>query len=280
MKNRLTAALLAIFGGFIGAHQFYLRRPGVGIAFVFMFMFFKMATFFSFPFLSLTGLLGLIHGIQYLMMSDQEFDRRYNGATGQNNGWPSQERYSGRGRWTNPQSRPQQQPYPSQQQSRGWRNVEIDPAGPRRNVYKETGMRKYKDFDLSGAIEDFNKSLQLEPNDIATHFNLACAYSLTEQPEKAYQHIVKAVGLGFNDFDRLNTHDDLAFVRIQAQWDDFKASGYKTYKPFDKSPLPENVQPEPQNDMLLEQLNKLNELRQKGLISDAEYATEKGRLNQ
>ncbi|MBP7921992.1 MAG: SHOCT domain-containing protein [Saprospiraceae bacterium] len=30
----------------------------------------------------------------------------------------------------------------------------------------------------------------------------------------------------------------------------------------------------------MDQLNKLNELRQKGLISDAEYALEKRRLNE
>jgi hypothetical protein len=55
--------------------------------------------------------------------------------------------------------------------------------------------------------------------------------------------------------------------------DEFKASGFRTFKHFEKSPF-EQAKPEPQNDLLLDQLNKLNELKEKGLISDAEYVME------
>lgn len=265
MKNRIVAGLLAIFGGAFGAHKFYLRKPGTGIFYVFMFMVFLNARF------PIMFMLGLIEGIGLLMMSDQEFNRRYNGGVQQQQQQPTY----GRGfPWQQQQQQPQQN-----QGGMPWKNVQIPDTNTfRRNIYKESGLRKYKDFDLDGAIEDFQKSLQMEPRDIATHFNIACAYSLTEQGDKAYQHLVKAVEFGFNDFEKLNTHDDLAYVRIQSQWDDFKASGYRTYQPFEKSPLVQE-KPEPQNDLLLDQLNKLNELKQKGLISDAEYAIEKRRLN-
>ena len=63
--------------------------------------------------------------------------------------------------------------------------------------------------------EDFKKGLDIEPNDIALNFNIACAYSLTENKNLAFQHLAKAVNLGFNDYERILTHDDLAFVRIQ-----------------------------------------------------------------
>ncbi|MEP7320331.1 MAG: NINE protein [Saprospiraceae bacterium] len=260
MKNRIVAGLLAIFGGAFGAHKFYLRKPGSGIFYVFMFMVFLNARF------PIMFMIGLFEGLRLLMMSDQEFNRKYNGGIQQ-----QQQQSYGRGfPW-------QQQPQERPQNNMPWKNIQVPEASFRRNVYKESGLRKYKEFDLEGAIEDFQKSLQMEPRDVATHFNIACAYSLTEQGDKSYQHIVKAVEYGFNDFEKLNNHDDLAYDRIQAQWDDFKASGYRSFKPFEKTAF-EPVKPEPQNDLLLDQLNKLNELKQKGLISDAEYVVEKRRL--
>jgi hypothetical protein len=78
--------------------------------------------------------------------------------------------------------------------------------------------------------------------------------------------------MGFNDYEKLSNHDDLAYVRIQKQWDGFKQNGYRQFTPFEKQLFEEK--PEPQNDLLLDQLNKLNELRQ-GLISETEYVMEK-----
>jgi len=100
------------------------------------------------------------------------------------------------------------------------------PAVQRANPFKKSGIKKYKDFDLDGAIVDFNKGLEINPQDVALHFNIANAYSLTEQKEKAYYHLAKAVEMGFSDTEMINTKDDLAFVRIQPEWDTFKANGY------------------------------------------------------
>lgn len=269
MKNRIVAGLLAILLGSVGAHKFYLRKPGAGIFYIFLFMIFLNAR------LPIMAILGLIEGLGLLMMSDQEFNRRYNaGQMAGQEGYP--------GQYPAPRDIRSRDRMRDRSDRRGaaWKNVEVPeyPAS-RRNVFKETGMRKYKEFDLEGAIEDFQKSLQMEPRDIATHFNIACAYSLTEQPAKAYHHLSKAVELGFNDYEKINTHDDLAFVRIQKQWDGFKQSGYRQYTAFENQPFAEE-KPEPQNDLLLDQLNKLNELRQKGLITEAEYVMEKRRLNE
>ena len=50
----------------------------------------------------------------------------------------------------------------------------------RPNPYKKSGVEKYKEYEYEGAIEDFKKALEIDPKDIPTHFNIACAYSLTE----------------------------------------------------------------------------------------------------
>ena len=46
-------------------------------------------------------------------------------------------------------------------------------------------------------------------------YNLACAYSLNEQPEKSFFHLDQAVANGFNDFQMIKEKDDLAYLRIQ-----------------------------------------------------------------
>jgi len=145
---------------------------------------------------------------------------------------------------------------------------------PKSNPFKNSGIEKYKDYDYEGSIEDFNKALQINPKDIAVHFNLACAYSLTEQKEKAFEHLDKASALGFSDFGKIKTHDALAYLRIQDEFEDFEKNRYRLgqKKPEDNSG---NIL-ESQN--LLEQLKKLAELREQGLLTEEEFTLQKKRL--
>jgi len=144
----------------------------------------------------------------------------------------------------------------------------------RSNPFKKSGLKKYKEFDIDEAIIDFQKGLEIEPKDIALHFNLACAYSISEEKEKSFYHLSEAVKYGFKDFEKIQTHDDLAFIRIQNEFDDFKASGYKVSSAKRIEVKEENIQ----DDVLLSQLNKLAELRKKGLLSQDEFVLEKEKL--
>jgi len=145
---------------------------------------------------------------------------------------------------------------------------------PKSNPFKNSGIEKYKDYDYEGSIEDFNKALQINPKDIAVHFNLACAYSLTEQKEKAFEHLDKAAALGFTDFGKIKTHDALAYLRIQDEFEEFEKNRYRLGKKA-KENKPGNVL-ESQN--LLEQLKKLAELREQGLLTEEEFSLQKKRL--
>lgn len=65
-KSRGVAALLAVLFGGVGVHKFYLNQAGWGILYI----------LFCWTFIP--AVLGLIEGLIYATMSDEEFDRRYN----------------------------------------------------------------------------------------------------------------------------------------------------------------------------------------------------------
>ncbi len=64
-RSRIMAALLAIFFGFLGLHKFYLGKATWGLIYL----------FFSWTFIPM--ILGVIEGLMFLLMSDQEFQKKY-----------------------------------------------------------------------------------------------------------------------------------------------------------------------------------------------------------
>ena len=130
---------------------------------------------------------------------------------------------------------------------------------------------------LARAIDDFKKGLKIEPNDIALHFNLACAYSLLENKEEAFRHLDSAVKNGLKDYEKILNHDDLAFVRIQPEFDDFKNNQFQIETKKDEK-VPEDTNDQPMDDVLLAQLNRLMELRKKGVLTENEYVIERKKI--
>jgi len=259
MKNRTTAAVFAFFLGGLGVHRFYLGQVGLGIL------------YFCLMFIGVSFVLGFIDAAVFMTMDDKEFDRRYNSKEGRAQSY-------GRGtpeykRGVPGANRNQVPPLP--------RNMQA-PGREMQNPFKINGIKKYKEFDLEGAIEDFKKGLEINPKDISLHFNIACAYSLTEKVDLAYSHLDKAVSLGFNDFEKIKTHDDLAYVRIQDRFEEFKNNGFRltVSTPVDGSKNSELPKEEPiQDDLLLSQLKRLAELRDRGLLSEQEFIIEKKKLS-
>lgn len=64
-KNRIAAALFALLLGGIGAHKFYLGKPGWGILYL------------LFCWTLLPSLISLFEGIGYLLTSDEDFAAQY-----------------------------------------------------------------------------------------------------------------------------------------------------------------------------------------------------------
>lgn len=66
-RNRLVAALLALFLGGLGAHKFYLGQTGKGILYLLFFW------------TCIPAILGFIEFILLLAMSDEAFSQQYGG---------------------------------------------------------------------------------------------------------------------------------------------------------------------------------------------------------
>jgi len=313
MKDKNVAAILAIFTGTFGIHRFYLGQVGLGVLYC------------VFSFSLIPTILGLIDAVALLTMDkerfdykynrdffertrsgryDQESDRRYDEFDQRRENMREQRRQEREERYER-RRREREERYQRRRRDSDrtvrpeYRRPEATPRETRRqaprrpvkptpppNMHKRNGIRLFKDFDYERAIEEFNKALQLEPQDVASHFNLACAYSLTEQKEKALFHLDKAVTHGFVDFDKLNTHDALAYVRIQDEWDTFVENGYRMIKAVEPSvPTIEKEEPKEEtkpaidtNADLLEQIKQLGELREKGWLTEEEFAEQKRRL--
>ena len=253
MKNKVVAALLAFIGGPLGLHKFYLGDSGAGVFYIFL----TIMTSNVFP---VTLLLGFIDGLRYLMMPPEEFERKFS---------HRRKKRRSRSRSRNQRRSPERSPEPRRDTSKKRR--------VRNNPFKKSGLRKYKEYEIEEAIDDFKKALKIDPGDISIYFNLACAYSLLENKEKAFQYLELAVAKGLKDFDRIGSHDDLAFLRIQPEFESFKAAGFRVAKAPTETKDDEEKEV-PMDDILLAQLNRLMELRKKGVLTEQEFVRERKKV--
>jgi TM2 domain-containing membrane protein YozV len=289
MKDKNVAGILAFFFGIFGVHRFYLGQTGLGILYLVFFWTF------------IPAIIGFIDALVFLSMGRDDFDYKYN----RQKIYPDHRRYDtdfsredrrrfrDEQRVLREQRRRQQQVRDYSENAQPQRKNTTPPSVRRNNPYKASGIQKYKEYDFEGAIEDFKKALAINPTDIAVHFNLACSYSLNEEKENAFFHLNKAVELGFVDFKKIQDHDALAYLRIQDEFDIFKANGYRlNVAPSPQAPpvmsnpseQKETTPPGPPEDLLnqsnalLEQIKRLGELREKGLLTDTEFEAQKRKL--
>lgn len=66
MKSKIVAGIFALLLGGFGAHHFYLNHVWLGVLYVLFFW------------TGVPGIVGLVEGILYLTMSDEDFDLKYN----------------------------------------------------------------------------------------------------------------------------------------------------------------------------------------------------------
>ena len=211
MKDKTTAGILALFLGYLGIHRFYLNQPVLGLLYLFTFGF--------------CGVMPIIDALIFFTTSPAQFDSKYN---------PERraQQVHVHVHQTPATATPQvkqavkeirRAPSPIQKRRRTAPKTKRIPDNP----HKITGINKFKQYDFKGAKDSFKKALSIHYDDIATHFNLGCCYSMEEDVDKALFHLSKAVELGFKDFKRIDSHDALAFLRSEDEFLEFAANNYQ-----------------------------------------------------
>ncbi|OAV43843.1 NINE protein [Lewinella sp. 4G2] len=299
MKDKNLAAVLALFGGWFGLHRFYLGQ--VGLAFLY--------------FIPILGaILGFIDAIALLTMNQETFDRKYNeeqyrtvtareyrqtSAKPQYQNSTQQAPRNDRERRYLERQREREQRERNRRRASGNRGGYADQAAPSRTrsnpapsqvipgaAERKAGLRYFKDYEYDRAVIAFKRAVELNPQDVASHFNLAASYSCEEEADEAFYHLDRAVALGFMDFERIRTHDSFAFLRVQPAFERFAENGYRLAADMTEqeqqleNPIAEEemVQLPEINDDLLDQLQRLATLKDKGLLTEVEFATQKKRL--
>lgn len=270
MKNKVTAAVLSFFLGGFGVHRFYLGQIGKGILYL------------LFCWTPIPWIIAFIDFIVFLTTSEKSFNFKYNqdyiqqlypqaptviiNQNGQATNQFGQPQY-GQSQYQAPPPQRQHREIPPAQPRRA-------PAPPKKDPFEISGNEKYEDYDFDGAIRDYLRSLNVRRENPNIHFKLACLYSIMEQTDSAFFHLEKAVGQGFYDFDKIQSHDHLAFLRSQQPtFEIFASNGYRmaggVEEPEDTLELSEEK---------ITQLERLAKMRDAGLLTEDEFHTQKVKL--
>lgn len=276
MKSKQVAGVLALLFGVFGVHRFYLGKRFWGILHLVLFFFcFTLTVEEGAPFIIAPALLGFIDAVLLFVMPKEEFDDRYN------------QKYLNRqygidyDRPARPTSRPRTKP----------KALPAAPAHPER-FFKKRGVEHFRRYNYEAAIDDFLEALDHYYEDPITHFNLACCYSRLEDEEEALHHLGEAVAFGFKDIKKIHTHASLAFLRATPGFERFVSNGYQKMEEETPAPMEEAEQPavekqqeEPTleaglnlSDDLLDQIVKLGELRDKGILTEEEFSAQKQKM--
>ena len=254
-KSKWVAAILALLFGIFGAHRFYLGQQKIGILFLAFFFLANFAVPSLGRFLGIPAIIGFIDFIAFLVMPRAAFDEKYNEIA-------QAEKQAA------VQKQEAESPHPKQILERQFEQ------------YREKGIAAYQNYDYDGAIENLIKAIEIKYDDPEAHFLLACCYSINEEAEKALSHLDVAVAFGLSNPERINTHDDLAYLRVQSAFGQFKENGFRLAKEL---PPPSTewleVVEQDQSD-LLEQLNRLEKQWRAGELSEEEYQQRQAELRE
>lgn len=98
-----------------------------------------------------------------------------------------------------------------------------------RNKAKKEGLALLKEYDLEEALSKLSEALKEDADDPEIYFHMACAYSVQEKTEEAFECLQKAVEKNLQNREMILNHDMLAFVRMDEAFSGFFNSGYTKY---------------------------------------------------
>jgi class 3 adenylate cyclase/TM2 domain-containing membrane protein YozV len=254
-KKKHVAGLLGLFFGMFGTHRFYLGQRNLGIAYLVA----TMAALFIIPglskFVPVIAITAFIDSLLIWTMPKAEFDLKFNA-----------------------QEQPAVQPQALQAEYQEEEHKSL--LKTQFEKYREQALADYRELDYENAIVLLKKAAELKNHDPEIHFLLACCYSQMENVEYAMLHLDAAVAFGLKDQIRILSSRDLAYLRRHPAFDLFQKNGYRLPKELPPAE-PDLLQSKShQDEDLLAQLNKLQALKEKGIITEEEYQRLKPDENQ
>lgn len=279
MRDKNVAAVFAFFLGSFGVHKFYMGKVGQGVLYA----------VFAFTFIPF--LVSMIDFIRLVMMTTEEFDELYNSDIPFTTPRSSNHKTTYRkGKTIVFDNKNRQETRRNTQKQRGFQTSLRRQPPVKQNAHFLKGQSFFEKYQYRDAKVEFELALTINTNHPEILFHLACCNSLLEEKEALFTNLQKAIAGGFKDFQKIKNTDALAFLRIQKEYDQIAASGFKDW-PSDigqEIEQPSNVFVEKEieeapsaplsTDQLLAELKKLGEMRQKGQITDAEFFKEKQKL--
>jgi tetratricopeptide (TPR) repeat protein len=116
------------------------------------------------------------------------------------------------------------------------------------------------------AITKLKALLAVQPNYALAHYNLACNYSRLGKADDAFRSLTAAVKSGYNNFKKIQSDPDLAFLRSQSGYGEYAASGYRE---FGASSVVDDV---------VTKLERLASLKDRGMLTEAEFLEQKAKV--
>lgn len=245
-KKKWVAALLAFFFGVFGIHRFYLEQRKLGVLYLTLFFLGAFIIPSAGELVAIPAILGFVDFLIFLSSSRASFDERYNQELIQ-----QEERRQKRtkARANEPQYRLIQQ----------------------RRKHLQQAQTAYQNYEYEEAITALVKAIEFKYDDPETHFFLARCFSVTEKADKALEHLDVAVAFGFQDFDRIRTEGDLAFLRVQPAYRAFEKNNFQLPKELPVSQEEILDLQDATSSDLLDQLSRLEKERRTGHLSEEEY---------
>ncbi|MDX1667415.1 MAG: hypothetical protein R3350_09310, partial [Saprospiraceae bacterium] len=154
---------------------------------------------------------------------------------------------------------------------------------PRVQNYKRYGIQQFRLGHYEDAADAFEFWLEEYPEDPSAHFNLACTLSIIGEHEDAFYHLEKAVNFGFDKLDKIHDHDALADLRRHSDFKSFVENGYQRTENISTQKVAEEDSPEEETIELssvdlLQQIEELGKLKEKGILTEREFALQKRKL--
>ncbi len=155
-------------------------------------------------------------------------------------------------------------------------------SGRARRTLLASAKTAYEYFDYQRAAELYEQALDLDLQDGESRVHAARCYVLLEDGESAYRHLAMAFQLGATNLDLVAEHPDFAWLRTRDDFDARRRAGFGAIGPRSPGAAPaaerEGTALPPPSISILDGLERLADLRERGVLDDEEFSRQKERL--